>query len=139
MYKKRDLQITTPQCFRAIQDQKEDGFAIQYCWYCSRNHSFADSRSKNTAMHPVVSLPHSCDHWVIGGPEEIESLITDLHLALKAMKSEEEEKGNARCSFCNRTATITEEEDGIACNKTSAKSICEGTLWVTYDGSEEDK
>lgn len=26
----------------------------------------------------VVFLPHSCDEWVIGGPEEIQLLIDDL-------------------------------------------------------------
>ena len=30
-------------------------------------------------------LPHSCDEWVIGGPENIRALIADLMLALKAM------------------------------------------------------
>jgi hypothetical protein len=33
-------------------------------------------------------LPHSCDEWVIGGPENIRALIADLKLALKAMERE---------------------------------------------------
>jgi len=29
-----------------------------------------------------VYLPHSCDQWVIGGPEQIRALIADLEKAL---------------------------------------------------------
>ena len=28
--------------------------------------------------HPVAFLPHSCDAWVIGGPEQVRALIADL-------------------------------------------------------------
>ena len=34
---------------------------------------------------PCVHLPHSCDQWVIGGPEQIRALIADLRAALQAM------------------------------------------------------
>ena len=30
-----------------------------------------------------VYLPHACDEWVIGGPEQIKALIADLQAALK--------------------------------------------------------
>ena len=34
----------------------------------------------------TARLPHSCDFWVIGGPDEIRALITDLGTALRAME-----------------------------------------------------
>ncbi len=36
---------------------------------------------------PVAELPHSCDEWVIGGPNHIRTLIADLEKALKEMES----------------------------------------------------
>lgn len=33
-----------------------------------------------------VYLPHSCDSWVIGGPEEIKTLIADLQTVLESLK-----------------------------------------------------
>ena len=33
--------------------------------------------------YPVVYLPHSCDEWIIGGPEQIQALIDDLTAVLK--------------------------------------------------------
>lgn len=35
----------------------------------------------------VAQLPHSCDEWVIGGPDEIKALIEDLQEALKELLS----------------------------------------------------
>jgi len=32
---------------------------------------------------PHVALEHSCDAWIIGGPEQIKALIADLSAALK--------------------------------------------------------
>lgn len=34
-----------------------------------------------------VFLPHSCDEWIIGGPQEIKLLISDLQEALKRMEA----------------------------------------------------
>lgn len=34
---------------------------------------------------PVAWLPHSCDEWVLGGPDEVRGLIADLQAALKRM------------------------------------------------------
>lgn len=31
---------------------------------------------------PCVYLPHSCDEWIIGGPEQIKAMIQDLQDAL---------------------------------------------------------
>lgn len=35
---------------------------------------------------PVVRLPHSCDAWVIGGPDEVAQMIADLTALLAQMK-----------------------------------------------------
>ncbi len=35
---------------------------------------------------PFAMLPHSCDNWVIGGPDRIRELIHDLMEALKLME-----------------------------------------------------
>lgn len=32
-------------------------------------------------------LPHSCDEWEIGGPEQIRALISDLQRALAVLES----------------------------------------------------
>jgi hypothetical protein len=37
------------------------------------------------AKPPFARLPHSCDEWMIGGPNEIRALIADLQEALEAM------------------------------------------------------
>lgn len=39
--------------------------------------------------YPVVYLPHSCDEWLIGGPEQIQALIDDLTQALKAISAQQ--------------------------------------------------
>ena len=35
---------------------------------------------------PYVHLPHSCDDWIIGGPEQVEAMIADLTAALAEMR-----------------------------------------------------
>lgn len=34
----------------------------------------------------IAYLPHSCDEWVIGGPEEIRQMIADLQEALATLE-----------------------------------------------------
>lgn len=36
---------------------------------------------------PCAYLPHSCDQWVIGGPEEVREMIADLQAALERMRA----------------------------------------------------
>lgn len=31
---------------------------------------------------PCACLPHSCDYWIIGGPKEIKTMISDLQTIL---------------------------------------------------------
>jgi hypothetical protein len=45
-----------------------------------------DSRDGDSVPTPFVRLPHSCDHWVIGGATEVRMMIADLEAALVALK-----------------------------------------------------
>jgi hypothetical protein len=76
MYNKGQLQITEP---------------------CSDGHDGDEPEYATTHYHvyghfalfpyPVAYLPHSCDEWLIGGPEQIQALIDDLTQALKALSA----------------------------------------------------
>ena len=37
---------------------------------------------------PLVYLPHSCDQWIIGGPDHARQLIADLEEAITQMEHE---------------------------------------------------
>lgn len=57
----------------------------------SHRHHVDDSRAEDEtvkAFHPAAYLPHSCNDWVIGGPEQVKLLIEDLQKALKKMEEE---------------------------------------------------
>lgn len=41
-------------------------------------HEVYDNRGSGVTYPPVVRLPHSCDSWVIGGPEQVAAMIRDL-------------------------------------------------------------
>jgi hypothetical protein len=78
MYKKGDLRVE-------IQEGEckwEDGYCENY------NHSHPmDARSnEGDKLLNYVSLPHSCDEWLIGGPEQIRDLIDDLWAALDKLE-----------------------------------------------------
>ena len=68
MYHRNDLQVSTSKhgC-PSFDAREEDGY--------------------NEGLHnpPCVSLPHSCDEWIIGGPDQIRDLITDLQAVLAKM------------------------------------------------------
>ena len=55
----------------------EDG----YCDASDHDHP-ADSRAGYKGLFGGVYLPHSCEEWVVGGPEQIRILIRDLENAL---------------------------------------------------------
>ena len=58
-------------------DVDKDGFCDNF----AHDHP-ADARADYAPSSGVVFLPHSCDEWVIGGPEQIRALIHDLNAAL---------------------------------------------------------
>ena len=41
-----------------------------------------DTRTDDYASVFGAFLPHSCNEWIIGGPDEIKALIEDLGMAL---------------------------------------------------------
>lgn len=78
MYK-NDLQWTLPKTTENCNDGS--------CWKqgCEDFHTIIDSRGDCKAVENVAFLPHACDEWVIGGPEEIKSLIKDLQTYLEML------------------------------------------------------
>ncbi len=77
MYRKGELTLITPQC---------DGVIDEYgrCDNVSHDHrSNLDCREEYTSVGiGTAYLPHSCQEWVIGGKEEMKTLIEDLQEAL---------------------------------------------------------
>ena len=56
-------------------------------WGCEDDEQDAEG---NELPHPydgqkVISLPHSCDSWIIGGEKEARQLIADLEEAIKKL------------------------------------------------------
>ena len=45
-----------------------------------------DTQTDNYDQIYGAYLPHSCNQWVIGGKQEVESLILDLQQALKLIE-----------------------------------------------------
>jgi hypothetical protein len=83
MYQKGDLQQTKPLCKDA--NPRSHG----RCFECFETHAVLDSRSESGVDEGRGAyLPHSCDDWVIGGPEEVQSLIDDLQAWMRNNNSE---------------------------------------------------
>lgn len=79
-YRKGDLQVAQ-RCPQA----DEDG----YCDHDDDHRVPMDSRNDYERPKVAAYLPHSCDEWVIGGPEQVRAMIADLQEALKVMGGEE--------------------------------------------------
>ena len=67
MYNKGDLEI--------CKDEESHGPCID-----AREDNGYDE--EGAPKPPFVYLPHSCDEWIIGGPEQIKMMIQDLQEAL---------------------------------------------------------
>lgn len=78
MYNKGDLLLVTPPC--ASWDDDAD-----CCDDYNHSHFVRDSAGsyREKLGAGTVYLPHSCDEWVIGGPDNIRDLIADLEAAMK--------------------------------------------------------
>lgn len=79
-YKAGDLTIVTANTIRKEFELDADEDPAEYAGMDSR----ADYKRW---PFPFVRLPHSCDAWVIGGPEEMRAMIVDLQAALALMES----------------------------------------------------
>lgn len=65
-YERGDLRIA-PFCHKDMVDG----------YLCEHQHP-TDARGDYSKLSGGVFLPHSCDEWVIGGTEELNTLIADL-------------------------------------------------------------
>jgi hypothetical protein len=91
MYEKGLLKTTTPRC----EETDESGHCNQSEYDVGHRHRVSDSRSFEPGsgvykeLGPGTAyLPHSCNEWVIGGPDHIRALIEDLQSALAQLESE---------------------------------------------------
>lgn len=64
MYRQGDLETLTPE-ENYVTDARADNYGEKI-------------------RLPCAHLPHSCDYWIIGGPEEVKTLIQDLQRTLIA-------------------------------------------------------
>ena len=77
MYVKGELMLVDPPCNAKRHD-------------CDHKHEIMDTKHDyNYVKSPCAYLEHSCDDWVIGGPEQIEMLISDLKVALLKMRGDD--------------------------------------------------
>lgn len=80
MYKRGDLQATVPPCPEMLTDPNGE------CFSNDHEHAIRDARGHDDNPIGTVFLPHSCDAWVIGGPDQVKDLIDDLLALLDKRK-----------------------------------------------------
>jgi len=76
MYKKHDLTLTG-HCTETHDDYDEPPESSPHYHVWGHFETFP---------YPVVYLEHSCDEWLIGGPEQVQAMIDDLTALLPLMK-----------------------------------------------------
>lgn len=76
-YKSGDAQLVTR---KSLED---DGYVYEP--ESDADYLQNDSRGKQI-MPPFVKLPHSCDAWVIGGPDAVRLMIAELMALLAEME-----------------------------------------------------
>lgn len=75
MYTKGLLKLTEPECAAVANDNE-----------CYHDHVVSDARGNAPVPHPCAFLPHSCEEWAIGGPDQIRAMIEDLMEALRIIE-----------------------------------------------------
>ena len=87
MYKRGDVRLVDPPCEDEYEEWEEDGWVYEDCEGKGEGHVHSVWNSSESARRfpPCAYLPHKCDEWVIGGPEEVKALIEDLSAALVQM------------------------------------------------------
>lgn len=63
---------------------KKGDIRIEYLTYDSREDD-SDDVSYKYYEKKIISLPHSCNDWVIGGVEEGQIMLNDLQNAIKVL------------------------------------------------------
>lgn len=82
MYIKGDLKSIEPPCDK----MEKEGACYEYHEdFTPHVHMLNDSRHGLNWKASSVYLPHSCQEWLIGGPDQVRELISDLQEALKGM------------------------------------------------------
>ena len=91
MYRPGDLRLVDPPCEDGYEECEEEGRRCTVCDGIGEGHvhSLHDysfrRRGEDRWFPPCAYLPHSCDEWVIGGPDEVRVMIDDLQAALAVM------------------------------------------------------
>lgn len=80
MYVKGTLQITKDCGHPECQDSS-------ICEQTFEQRAVLDSKTDDYDRVSGVYLPHSCDEWVIGGPDQIRALIADLEEMLPSAEA----------------------------------------------------
>ncbi len=79
MYEPGDVKLLTPPCPDALNSG-------------SCNRGWIKEGHAHTLRHkelaPCAFLSHSCDEWVIGGPQAVRQMIADLTAALATMEGQ---------------------------------------------------
>ena len=73
-YNRHDVKVAS------VCDHIEDGDD------CDCYPVFDAKSDSEKAVRDVAYLPHSCDHWVIGGKDEVRQLIADLQDIMDDLK-----------------------------------------------------
>lgn len=59
-------------------------------WWQGQGYRQGEAAVRDIRSRPrVIALPHSCDEWVIGGPDEARQMIADLEAAIAEWDSDE--------------------------------------------------
>ncbi len=90
MYNKGDLRIIKKPCestkeedgFLFCDDSYEDGWPHVH----QLTSDYRENDYNLDLRYPTVYLDHSCDEWVIGGVDQIKTLISDLQDALTSFE-----------------------------------------------------
>ena len=80
MYHKGDLEYAVDQ--EALNEE------------CMSDARETDGYTDGFLKAPLVYLPHSCDQWIIGGPDPARQLIADLWRAIQQMEWQKRESPN---------------------------------------------
>lgn len=90
MYKRGELVLVPSTC-----KHDEDGWYQCEEWKDGHWHPWDSRHERSDVTDPriagAVYLPHSCNEWVVGGPEGIRALVFDLVAALAKLAPEQAE------------------------------------------------
>lgn len=79
--------ITVEFADKFMKAEAADDYATMDAMEAEAGDGFSRSVVRGVALDrkPMAYLPHSCDEWEIGGPEDVRAMIADLSAALEKM------------------------------------------------------